>query len=98
MPPSTKKWVAGIIASGIVTIAGPVLGLLGTAIGLGQSFRAVGGQDVDPSSKARALSEGINWSMGSTVIGLALGGVALLALVVCVVGLITSERRRVASG
>ncbi|MBL9110842.1 MAG: MotA/TolQ/ExbB proton channel family protein, partial [Myxococcales bacterium] len=53
-------------------------GLLGTVLGLIESFGAVGGESVDPSQKARILAEGISEAMNCTAFGLI---VAIMGLI-----------------
>lgn len=57
-------------------------GLLGTVLGLIESFGAVGGESVDPSQKARILAEGISEAMNCTAFGLIVAIPALLAYAV----------------
>lgn len=54
-------------------------GLFGTIVGLIRAFGAVGGENVDPSSKARLLAEGISEAMNCTAFG-------LISAIICLVG------------
>ncbi len=53
-------------------------GLFGTIVGLITAFGAVGGENVDPSQKARILAEGISEAMNCTAFGLISAIVALM--------------------
>ena len=46
--------------------ASAIVGAFGTVIGLVKTFGAVGGVSVDPSQKARLLSEGISEAVNAT--------------------------------
>jgi biopolymer transport protein ExbB/TolQ len=52
----------------VATISG-TLAILGTLRGLVDALRAMHGNDVDPSQKARMLAEGISTTMNSIAIG-----------------------------
>jgi biopolymer transport protein ExbB/TolQ len=54
-------------------------GLFGTIIGLIRAFSAVGGENIDPSQKARILAEGISEAMNCTAWG-------LLSAIACLMG------------
>jgi biopolymer transport protein ExbB/TolQ len=53
-----------------IVTASAMLGALGTLVGLGKAFGAIGGESVDPSQKARMLGEGISEAMNCTVFGI----------------------------
>jgi biopolymer transport protein ExbB len=53
-------------------------GLLGTVWGLIQSFGAVAGASVDPTTKARVLAKGISEAMNCTAFGLVVAIIALI--------------------
>ncbi len=53
-------------------------GLFGTIVGLIKAFGAVGGENIDPSQKARILAEGISEAMNCTAFGLISAIVALM--------------------
>jgi biopolymer transport protein ExbB/TolQ len=57
-------------------------GLLGTVLGLIESFGAVGGESVDPSQKARILAEGISEAMNCTAFGLIVAIMGLIGFAV----------------
>ena len=54
-------------------------GLFGTIVGLIRAFSAVGGENIDPSQKARILAEGISEAMNCTAWG-------LLSAISCLMG------------
>ncbi len=58
------------ILNGTATIA-PLLGLLGTVIGMVESFDAVGGDRVANASRSEALAHGISLALLATALGLA---------------------------
>lgn len=64
-----KGWIAAAIAGGLLMLA-PVLGLLGTVIGLKRAFAATA--LADPSTKSQMLAEGISEAMNATAFGLVL--------------------------
>lgn len=64
------------VLNGTATLA-PLLGLLGTVIGMIQSFDAIGGQA--GGSKSEALAQGISLALVSTAIGLAIAVVSVAA-------------------
>lgn len=57
-------------------------GLFGTIVGLIKAFGAVGGESIDPSSKARILAEGIAEAMNCTAFGLISAIAALIGFAV----------------
>ncbi|MEB2311625.1 MAG: MotA/TolQ/ExbB proton channel family protein [Sorangiineae bacterium] len=57
-------------------------GLFGTIVGLIKAFGAVGGESIDPSSKARILAEGISEAMNCTAFGLISAIAALIGFAV----------------
>ena len=74
--------IALIIAGGILTVAGPLAGVLVTSFGMMRSFDTLGKSGVaDP----RALAENIGVSLNGTVIGLCAGAVGVLILIVGVI-------------
>ncbi len=87
------KWT--LIGSGAMTIAGPMLGVLGTVLGMVGSFNSLGESGVgDP----QALSSHISTAMLSTAGGFLLGGIGLVAFIVTlVVWLSTRSRTKVGS-
>jgi biopolymer transport protein ExbB len=64
------------VLNGTATLA-PLLGLLGTVIGMIRSFDALGGR-VGPQ-KGEALAQGISLALGTTAIGLAIAVVSVTA-------------------
>ena len=64
------------VLNGTATIA-PLLGLLGTIIGMIQSFEAIGGK-VGPA-KGEALAQGISLALVTTAFGLAIAIVSVVA-------------------
>jgi biopolymer transport protein ExbB len=59
------------VLNGTATLA-PLLGLLGTVIGLIESFDALGGRSAAGTPKGEALAHGISLALGSTALGLAI--------------------------
>ena len=64
------------VLNGTATLA-PLLGLLGTVIGMIQSFDAIGGRA--GGSKSEALAQGISLALVSTAIGLAVAVASVIA-------------------
>ncbi len=64
------------VLNGTATLA-PLLGLLGTVIGMIQSFDALGGR-VGPA-KGEALAHGISLALVTTALGLAIAGISVAA-------------------
>lgn len=64
------------VLNGTATLA-PLLGLLGTVIGMIQSFDAIGGKA--GGSKSEALAQGISLALVSTAIGLAIAVASVMA-------------------
>ncbi len=64
------------VLNGTATLA-PLLGLLGTVIGIIQSFDAIGGKA--GGSKSEALAQGISLALVSTAIGLAIAVASVVA-------------------
>ena len=75
-----KGSVIGILVGLGITVVAPSCGMLGTMIGLSQSFQTVG--STAPEAKAQTLAEGIRLAMNSTLLGLALVPVGMGILVV----------------
>lgn len=57
------------VLNGTATLA-PLLGLLGTVVGLIESFDALGGKSVAGTPKGEALAHGISLALGATAMGL----------------------------
>lgn len=76
-----RRWIAGVVA-GLALCGAPLLGALGTVVGLLHSFGAVSGAGVDPAEKSALLANGISAAMWSTAIGLGLlpAGAVLLGV------------------
>lgn len=72
--PKIEGWTSFLAVFGNI---GVLIGLLGTIMGMIQSFRAVG-EEADPSAKAALLSQGISHALNCTAFGLL---VAILAIV-----------------
>ena len=72
------RWKVGAWIGGIMC-AGPMLGLLGTVLGMIQSFRAI---DSERAPTPQDLAAGVHLSLIATTAGLVLGciGAALLAV------------------
>ncbi len=87
---SKTPWVVGVVVGGLLTLA-PACGLVGTVVGLMWTFEAV--SDLDASRKAEVLASGVDTSMRSTAIGLALLPVGVVILVVSIYKLVGTSRR-----
>jgi flagellar motor component MotA len=74
--PLTVRLVRSMIAAALT------LGAVGTLLGLVKAYGAVGGEDVDPSQKARILAEGISEAMNCTALGFA---VAVSSIILAVI-------------
>jgi biopolymer transport protein ExbB len=74
-----------------VLVAGPLVGLLGTVIGMIRTFETVAGQA--GSAKAQQLASGIQLSLWPTVVGLALEPIGLAVLITGIVWLLRMNRR-----
>lgn len=81
----------GLLASAAVAALAPFLGLGLTLVSLLLSFRHTA--VVDPSEKARVLATGISNSMTTTAVGIAVSGLALVAMIVFAVRLYRDSKR-----
>ena len=86
LPPDTQKKRSRLTSVGVVllviAITMPILGVLGTVIGMMLSFKDLAESDsVSPNS----LAGHIGLSLGTTAIGLVLGVVLSIAGVACVI-------------
>ena len=76
-PPKRRLITAGIVIGSLLTLS-PLFGMLGTIIGMKESFAALGQAGANASSDQ--LSQGIGHALVSTAVGflLFLPGIALL--------------------
>jgi biopolymer transport protein ExbB/TolQ len=81
--PRPTKAVAGLAASAVL------FGAVGTVLGLVKAFGAVGGENMDPSQKARILAEGISEAMNCTAFAL-----LVWVPIVVVLGVVLRKRPR----
>ncbi len=86
-----NKNLLGLVASGALVIIAPIAGGATTAYFLGRSFDATA--RVDPSQKARLLSEGISGSMQGTLYGFVVAALAFGAAMFFAVRLYRDSRR-----
>jgi biopolymer transport protein ExbB/TolQ len=71
-----------LISSGVLTFVAPVIGLLGTVLGMTKGFGVIGStKAADPAE----LSAGIAMSLVSTVSGLVLGVISLFVFIVMLI-------------
>jgi len=73
-----KRPLIGVLVGFGITVVGPSCGLLGTVVGLSQSFNTV--SSTAPEAKAKTLADGISLSMTSTIVGLAMVPVGMTIL------------------
>jgi biopolymer transport protein ExbB len=66
------------VLNATATIA-PLLGLLGTVIGMIESFEAVGGGRIGQASRSEALAHGISLALVATALGLAIAVISVTA-------------------
>ncbi|GAC1333311.1 MAG: hypothetical protein NVSMB14_00070 [Isosphaeraceae bacterium] len=66
------------VLNGTATLA-PLLGLLGTVVGMIESFEAVAGRAAAGSSKGETLAHGISLALGATAFGLAIAVFSIVA-------------------
>lgn len=83
----------GLIASVVIMLGAPFGGLASTAFNLQQTFTQTESGAVDPSNKARAMSDGISSSMNGLVIGGVVSLIAFLALIFFSVRLIQASKQ-----
>lgn len=86
-----NKNLVGLLVSGVLVVAAPVLGLTVTVFFLRGAFRVTA--DADPSQKARLLAEGISEAMNGTACGLVISCVALVPTVIFAVRLYRDSKR-----
>jgi biopolymer transport protein ExbB/TolQ len=81
----------GLIASAAVAALAPLLGLGVTLLSLSLSFQHTA--SVDPPEKARVLAAGISNSMYPSAVGIAVSGLALVAMITFAVRLYRASKR-----
>lgn len=69
-----------LLIIGSIFYLGPIIGLLGTVIGMIQTFKAI---TIYGTGDPEALSQGISTALVTTEIGLVFGIIGLLLLIVC---------------
>jgi len=78
-----RRWMRVAIV-GAVLLAGPILGLVGTVIGMMMSFRRI---ETMKAPTPGDLAEGVNLSLLATLAGLVLGAIGVVLLVIGLVRL-----------
>jgi biopolymer transport protein ExbB/TolQ len=91
MKKNMNKNLVGLLASGVLVIAAPLIGLTFTVFFLRGAFQATAG--ADPSQKSRLLAEGISEAMNGTAFGLVVSCIALVPTVVFAVRLHRDSKR-----
>jgi biopolymer transport protein ExbB/TolQ len=86
-----NKNFVGLLASGVVVVAAPLLGLTVTNFKLQSAFRQAA--STEPSQKARLLAEGISQSMPATAYGLVVSLLALVSTIVFAVRFYRDSKR-----
>ena len=87
------KWT--MITGGAVAVAGPALGLLGTVIGMTDSFKTLEASGV---AKPEDLARGVSAALLSTFGGLIVGGLGVAAVIISlIVWLCTRSKTSAAS-
>jgi biopolymer transport protein ExbB/TolQ len=82
------KWM--MIIGGLLTVGGPVFGMLATVVGMTQSFEALGASGVgDPEQ----LSAGIGQSLVSTAVGMVLAFVGVVLFFSGLIGCLVQRKR-----
>jgi biopolymer transport protein ExbB len=79
MTPTVKKLLIG---SGITTVGGPMLGLLGTVLGMMKSFQAL---NQSGAANMEGLSAAIAEVLMYVVIGCAIGFIGFITLIVTLI-------------
>lgn len=85
-----KGWIAVAIAGGVLML-GPVLGILGTVIGLKRAFSAAAA--ADPATKSQMLAEGISEAMNATAFGIVVFPFGALAVGIALFKLLRKPAR-----
>lgn len=86
-----NKNLVGLLASAVLLVSAPLLGLTVTVFFLRGAFRETAG--ADPSQKARLLAEGISEAMNGTACGLVISCVALVPTVIFAARLYRDSKR-----
>jgi biopolymer transport protein ExbB/TolQ len=89
-----KKGLIGIVVGVVLTVLGPLGGLLVTVFSLNRAFDATKNPGVAPENKAKELAGGISESMNATAIGI---GIGILGMVVLIVSIVHAVRANKAS-
>lgn len=84
-----KKALIGIVVGVVMTVLGPVGGLLVTVLSLNRAFDTAKNGGVAPENKAKELAGGISESMNATAFGI---GVGILGMVVLIVSIVYTVR------
>jgi biopolymer transport protein ExbB/TolQ len=79
-----KLSIAGIVLGGLLTCS-PIVGLVGTFIGMRRAFDTLGNSGIGDPQK---LSDGIGTTLISTVLGIAVLPIGILLLVVSIVSFV----------
>ncbi|WP_051946952.1 MotA/TolQ/ExbB proton channel family protein [Verrucomicrobium sp. BvORR106] len=82
------KWMMTI--GGLLMVAGPVLGMLGTVMGMTQSFEVLGANGVgDPEQLSAAIGE----TLVSTAVGVGFGIVGVALFLAGLIGCLVQRKR-----
>src|ERR1700710_792734 len=93
MKKPTNKNLVGLLVSGGLVIAAPLIGLTVTVFFLRGAFQSTAATGTDPSQKSRLLAEGISEAMNGTAFGLAVSCIALVLAVIFAVRLHRASKR-----
>ena len=88
-----RNAVIGIAVGAVLTVLGPLAGLLTTVFSLNRAFSASSNPSAPAEHKAKDLAEGISQSMNATAFGIIAGVVGLLVLVGSLVYLLVKNKQ-----
>ena len=74
-----RRWLVAAWVSGSLLVVAPTFGLLGTLLGMTSAF---GKLKAEEGANPEALAGDISVALNTTIIGLAVGAIALVALIV----------------
>lgn len=92
-----KKGLIGIVVGVVLTVLGPVGGLLVTVLMLNRSFDATKNPGVAAENKAKQLAGGISESMNATAIGIGIGILGMVVLIVSIMYAVRANKKPGAS-
>jgi biopolymer transport protein ExbB/TolQ len=87
-----KKGVIGIVVGVVLTVLGPVGGLLVTVLSLNRAFDATKNSGVAAENKAKELAGGISESMNATAIGIGIGLLGMVVLIVSIINVVRASK------